>query len=61
MSTVSLLLLRGVGPPLEHLSQKENQVIKRQAEEHSCTFPGRRGRALLLSVHPARPSPSHLP
>ncbi|CAB1341968.1 unnamed protein product, partial [Coregonus sp. 'balchen'] len=38
-STGSLLLLRGVGPPLEHLSQKENQPRKRQAEEHSCTFP----------------------
>ncbi|CAB1333374.1 unnamed protein product, partial [Coregonus sp. 'balchen'] len=35
----SLLLLRGVRPPLEHLSQKENQVRKRQAGERSCTFP----------------------
>lgn len=60
-STESLLLLRGVRPPLEHLSQKENQARKRQAEERSCTFPGRHGRALLLSVHPARPPSCHLP
>ncbi|CAB1337883.1 unnamed protein product [Coregonus sp. 'balchen'] len=38
-STGSLLLPRGVGPPLEHLSQKVNQARKRQAEERSCTFP----------------------
>jgi hypothetical protein len=33
-------LLRGVGPPLEHLTHKENQARTRQAEERSCTFPG---------------------
>uniref|UniRef100_A0AAZ3NYM0 Dedicator of cytokinesis 8 n=1 Tax=Oncorhynchus tshawytscha TaxID=74940 RepID=A0AAZ3NYM0_ONCTS len=52
---LSLLLLRGVRAPLEHLSQKENQTRMRQAEEHFWTFPGRSGCALLLSIHSAVP------